>query len=132
MAQCNVSVASRNGSTVLRVRSSVGLAGIPTYLPAFLLSFIVLAGVGTGMDASTPVKTAIILGVMFLAFLAANLCFRSIVRKSNERAAEATDRAAQKLSEALTREGEALRKSIGGVSVPASQTTTIDSVGGLG
>ncbi len=106
MAQCNVSLGSRNGITVLRVRSSGVLAALVTFLPAGFVALISTIMIGTEMSVSLGLREAVILSVtiVFATFLAATLGYRAIVRNSNAKVEEAMDRAAQKLLEAVYRE----------------------------
>ena len=112
LGQCNVNVSPRNGKTVLRVKSQAFLAMLPAFIPAFVVSLIGLGLIGKGLDAGMTVGSkflfaALLLGgVWGIAFLA----FRAMVRYTNRRVLELTDRTASKLGEAAVHLRERLEQ----------------------
>ena len=99
MGQCNVNVAPRNGKTVLRIKSNAFLACLPSYLPAFIVSIPALVGVGKSgvhSEAKFYVAAMVLAGIFGMATLA----YRAMVKSTNRKVLELTDRAAAKLGEA--------------------------------
>lgn len=100
LGQCNVNVAPRNGKTVLRVKSQAFLAALPTYIPAFVLSMVASAITWDSGLGSPGFKVLVNLLLVGGLWTGASLVFRSMVRKTNQRVLELTDRTARKLAEA--------------------------------
>lgn len=100
LGQCNVNVSPRNGRTVLRVKSDASLAALAVFGPAFVLSLIASAITWESVPGSPGVKALVNLLLVVAIWAGSSRCFRSIVRKTNQRVLELTDRTARKLADA--------------------------------
>jgi len=117
MAQCNINVSNRSGKTTLRVKSSAFLSFLPTFLPAGFISLITNIVIWEEMRLSTseglPPAVLIPVGLLIAAFY----CFKKLVRYSNQKILDLTNRAAAKLSESA----DHLRINLHGAGIPAPE-----------
>ena len=101
LAQCRVNVMNRRGRTTLRVKSHGFLAGIVTFIPAVGLSMIANIIIWEEIKATLAegLPFAFLIPIFFL--IVAFMSFRQIVRYSNRKVLDLTNRTATKLSESV-------------------------------
>ncbi|MCO5297923.1 MAG: hypothetical protein M9921_13825 [Fimbriimonadaceae bacterium] len=98
MGQCNVNVSPRNGKTLLRVKSNAFVAGVPTFLPALFATIPTLGFMLTKMDATPATKALAVILTLGVVWTGAIVGFRALVRHTNHRILELTNRTAEKMS----------------------------------
>lgn len=101
MSNCNVSVSSRSGKTTLHLKSSAFIALVPTFLPAVFLSFvtnmIIWEEIRPMIVDGLPAAILIPVALMTIAYFA----FKKLVRYSNKKVLDLTNRTAAKIEESV-------------------------------
>ena len=99
LTQCKINVATRGGKTTLRVRTNAFVAALSTFMPAIALSFvaniIIWEEVRPMIDDGLPFAILLPLGLLAAAYFS----FRKLVRYSNRKVLDLTNRTAAKLEE---------------------------------
>lgn len=116
LAQCRVNVTNRRGRTTLRVKSHAFLAGVVTFLPAVSMSIIANIIIWEEIRPLTEVGLpfAVLIPAAFLA--AAYYSTQKLVRYSNRKVLDLTNRTAAKLEESADHVRVRLAKS--GIPLP--------------
>ena len=99
MAQCNVNVTARNDRTSLQVKSNAGLAALPTFLPAFVMSALTNVIIWEEIRPDNGIGAIFAIGIPILLLTGAYFGFRKIVEHSNRKVLDLTNRVVTKLAQ---------------------------------
>ncbi len=103
-AECNVTVAKRNGRTSLRVKSAAHLSFLPTLLPALLVTLITTASLSKYSPIEVWMKVLMIAAVAITVWSVAFFAMKALVRSTNRKISQTMDRAAARIAELVTDE----------------------------